>query len=238
MANQSLDSVNKRIRARTYEGPNAVNDLAREICSGLAALSRQPSFVRGLKNGVISDVQGGTTLGVGDPSAANISGGLVQNAQPGLPRNSGAGMLMRRQARIELRTRDVPAMVVTNAVYTDETIRVKLVATTPFKGTDSATMIEVVGDPLGNMADAGMAPDDLTGVEIDAKVTGEMFSPSGDAGIQPPVAGQTIFVTLVEQWEIVTTLSRRYRKNVPTVTRVLKERTATVTNGLVNLVST
>lgn len=234
ISRQSLDAVNKRIGSRTYTDPN---ELAREICAGLAALSRQPSFVRGLSRDVIADIQGGTTLGVGDPSAANLSAVLVQNPQPGIPRNIGSGLRTRRQARIESRVRDVPCMVLENASAGDSEVSVKIVANDVFKSSDAATGIQTVGDPLTQMADAGMDPDDVDGETITATTTGSPFVTPGDDGIQPPVIGQTLFVTLAEQWEVVTVWTRRFRKNLPTVVRTLKSRTCVITNGLVNVVS-
>lgn len=234
ISRQSLDAVNRRIRSRVYTDPN---ELAREITAGLAALSRQPSFVRGLSRDTIADVQGGTTLGVGDPSAAHISDVLVQNPQMGLPRNVGSGLLTRRQPRIEMRVRDVPCMVTEDASAGDSTVEVKIVGADVYKSTDAVTGMEVVGDPLSSLADAGMVPGDVTGEAFTASTSGSPFVTPGDAGIQPPVTGQTLFVTLAEQWECVTTWTRRFRKNLPVVTRVLKSRTAVITNGLVNVVS-
>lgn len=236
MAGQSrtLDSVVKRIRSRTFSDPN---DLAREIAAGIAALARQPSFVRGLSRGTIADIQGGTSLGVGDPSAANISGVLVQNQQTGLPPNVGSGLKVRRQARIETRVRDVPAMVTADAGEGDTSVSVVIVGSNVLKSNDSITGIETVGDPLTVMADAGMSPSLVEGEEIEAVTSGSPFVAPGSNGIQPPVEGQTLFVTLAEQWEVVTSWTVRYRKNIPVVTRVLKSRTCTITNGLVNVVT-
>ena len=57
---QSIDNVVARILGRAYgDDPN---ELAREIADGLSALSRQPSFTRGLSRDTIADIQGGTTL--------------------------------------------------------------------------------------------------------------------------------------------------------------------------------
>lgn len=234
---QSLDTISARIRSKVYTGKNSVNDLAREIASGLSALSRQPSFTRGLARDTIADVQGGTSLGVGDPSASNISDVLVQNPQPGIPRNVGSGLRTRRQSRIEVRNRDCPAIVTVDGAGGDTTVAVKIVAVGVTKSTDAQTGIEVVGDSLSNLVASGTDSVSVVGEEFEASVTGTAFVAAGDNGIQPPVAGQTIFVTLSEQWEVVTTWTNRYRKNLPVVTRVLKERTATITNGLINVSS-
>lgn len=233
-SNKTLDAVSRRIRRQVYTDPN---ELAREIAYGLSQLSRQPSFVRGLSRDTIADIQGGTTLGVGDTSAANLSDVLVQNPQPGIPRNIGSGLRTRRQARIESRVRDVPCMVTANASAGDSTVEIKIVANVPFKSSDANTKIQTVGDPLQEFADAGMEPNDLTGEELTAAVTGSPFVTPGDAGIQPPVIGQTLYVTLAEQWQVETTWTKRYRKNLPVVVRILKSRTATITNGLINVVS-
>jgi len=231
---QSYDTISARIRSKVYKDPN---DLAREIAAGLSALSRQPSFSRGLARDTIADIQGGTTLGVGDPSASHVSDFLVQNPQPGVPRNVGSGLRTRRQSRIEVRTRDCPAMVTEDAAGGDTTIEVKIVAVGVTKSTDAQTGIEVVGDSLSNLVASGTDAASVVGEAFTASVTGTAFVTAGDNGIQPPVAGQTIFVTLSEQWEVVTTWTNRYRKNLPVVTRVLKSRTASVTNGLVNVVT-
>lgn len=231
---RTLDVISARIRSKTYSDPN---ELVADICAGIAAISRQPSFDRGISGNKIADVQGGTSLGVGDPSAGNISDVLVQNPQSGLPRNLGLGLRTRRQARIEMRCRDVPAMVTVTAVEGDSEVQVKIVGSAVYKSTDASTGAETVGDPLTALADAGTDPDAVTGLAMTATLTGMAFVASGSQGIQPPIAGQTIFVTLAEQWEVVTSWTKRHRKNIPFVNRVLKSRTATITNGLVNLVS-
>ena len=230
---RTIDSVTRRITSKVYSDPN---DLAREIAAGLAALSRQPSFSRGLAHDTIADVQGGTTLGVGDPSAAHISDVLVQNPQPGIPNNVGSGLRTRRQSRIETRVREVPAIVTVDAAGGDTTLQVRIVAYGVTKATDSVTGIQVVGDPLANLSESGMDFNEVTGEDMTVTVTGTPFVTAGDEGLQPPVAGQTIFVTLAEQWEVTTTWTRRFRKNMPVVTRVLKQRTGTTKNGLSNIV--
>lgn len=232
---RTLDAISARLRSRTYDDPN---QLVADLCAGIAAISRQPSFDRGLARDVVADVQGGTTLGVGDPSAGNISDVLIQNAQPGIPQNVGLGLRTRRQARIEAKVRDVPAIVTESASEGSTTVTVKIVANTVTKSRDASTGVETVGDPLALLAAAGMDYDAVSGEVMVATVTGTPFVAPGDAGLQPPIAGQTIFVTLAEQWEVTTTWTRRFRKNIPAVNRVLKSRTATITNGLVNLVST
>jgi hypothetical protein len=232
---QSLDTIAARILGRVYS--DDPNDLAREIAAGLSALSRQPSFSRGLARDVLADVQGGTTLGVGDPGATNISGGLVQNPQTGLPRNVGSGLRVRRQSRIEVRTRDCPAIVTETATGGATSVSVKIVGTGTVKRRDTLTQSEVVGDPLATLVDNGTDSSSVVGTEMEASTTGTAFVNAGENGIQPPVAGQTIMVTLSEQWEVTTTWTNRYRKNLPCVTRVLKSTTATVTNGLVNVLT-
>lgn len=228
----SIDSITKRILGRTYSDPN---QLAREVADGLSSLARQPSFTRGLSGGVIADVQGGTTLGVGDPSAARISDVLVQNPQPGIPRNIGLGLRTRRQARVETLVRQLPAIVTENASAGDSVVQVKVVGTGVTKSTDAVTGIQIVGDTLGLLASSGMSHEDVVGEEFEASVSGDQFVTPGNTGLQPPVAGQTIFVTLSEQWEVSTVWTTRFRKNKPTVVRVLKNRTVTVTNGLENI---
>jgi hypothetical protein len=234
ISKQTLDSVTKRIMGRTYTDPN---ELAREMAYGLAALSRQPSFVRGLSRDTIADVQGGTTLGVGDPSAANLSDVLVQNPQPGIPRDIGSGLRTRRQARIESKVRDVPCIVTENATAGASTVEVKIVANGVTKSRDAMTGIQTVGDPLSDLASAGMNPDDVVGEEMTASTSGSPFVTPGSPGFQPPVTGQTLYLTLAEQWESTTTWTKRFRKNLPVVVKVLKSRTATIANGLVNVVS-
>lgn len=228
----SIDTIVARILSKKYDDPNG---LAREIADGLASLSRQPSFTRGLAHDTIADVQGGTSLGVGDPSASRISAVLVQNPQPGVPRNVGSGLQTRRQSRIETLARQMPAIVTEDAQAGDSVVQVKIVGAGVTKSSDSATGIETVGDPLALLASSGTSFDDVVGEEFEATTSGEPFVAVGTSGIQPPVAGQTLFVTLSEQWEVATSWTQRYRKNFPSISRVLKNRTATVTNGLSNI---
>jgi hypothetical protein len=223
ISKQTLDAVTKRITGRTYTDPN---ELAREMAYGLAALSRQPSFVRGLSRDTIADIQGGTTLGVGDNSAANLSDVLVQNPQPGIPRDIGSGLRTRRQARIESKVRTVPCIVTANASAGSSTVQVKIVANGVTKSQDAATGIQTVGDPLSDL-----------GEEVTASTSGSPFVTPGDAGIQPPVIGQTLYIELAEQWESTTSWTKRFRKNHPVVVKVLKSRSFVITNGLINVVS-
>jgi hypothetical protein len=234
ISKQTLDAVTKRITGRTYTDPN---ELAREMAYGLAALSRQPSFVRGLSRDTIADIQGGTTLGVGDNSAANLSDVLVQNPQPGIPRDIGSGLRTRRQARIESKVRTVPCIVTANASAGSSTVQVKIVANGVTKSQDAATGIQTVGDPLSDLAEAGMSADNVVGEEVTASTSGSPFVTPGDAGIQPPVIGQTLYIELAEQWESTTSWTKRFRKNHPVVVKVLKSRSFVITNGLINVVS-
>ena len=198
----------------------STQELADDFIRGLTGLSRQPSLDRGLRNDIITDIQGGTTLGVGDTGAANDSDGLVQNPQPGIPMDVGSGLRTRRQARVESRTRTLPATVVTNAEAGDTTVRVRIASTGTTKGQDSLTKIETVGNL--DMAE---------GVEYDAAMTGQPIVIEGGNGIQPIEAGRTVQVVLTENYEVATTHTVRQRKNIPVVTRVLKSTSAALVNG-------
>jgi hypothetical protein len=114
---------------------------------------------------------------------------------------------------------------------------VKIVANGVTKSRDAMTGIQTVGDPLSDLASAGMNPDDVVGEEMTASTSGSPFVTPGSPGFQPPVTGQTLYLTLAEQWESTTTWTKRFRKNLPVVVKVLKSRTATIANGLVNVVS-
>ena len=195
-------------------------ELADDFIRGLTGLANQPSLERGLRNRIITDIQGGTTLGVGDTGATNDSDGLVQNPQPGIPMDVGSGLRTRRQARVESRTRTLPATVVTAAQAGDTTVRVRIASTGTTKGQDSLTKIETVGNL--DMAE---------GVEYDAAMTGQPIVIEGGNGIQPIEAGRTVQVVLTENYEVTTTHTVRQRKNIPVVTRVLKSSSAALVNG-------
>ena len=223
------DALAKRLRSKVY---SSTEELKKDFLDGLAAIARQPSVDRGLARKVVADVQGGTTLGVGDPNAGNISEYLVQNPQPGIPKDVGSGLETRRQTRVETRTRVLPAVVVEAASSGDPTVRVKVVAEGVGKAVDATTGIEVVGDitsPLGE------AVADVEGVEYLAKMTGQPIVNAGDTGIQPIEAGRTVEVAVSENWEVTTTHTKRGRKSLPVVVRVQKETTACLCNGFATL---
>lgn len=207
---------------------NDTDALARDIAEGIAAVSRTPSVDRGLKGGLVTDVQGGTTAGVGDPSAGNISESLVQNPQPGLPRNTGLGLRTRRQARIETRTRVLPAKVMTSAAAGDDEVHVSILGDSTGKSRDSLTGIEKPADPIAEIQNPVAS---ISGTEGMAKMTGMPIASSGENGPQPIDAGRTVEVVVSEQWEVTTTTTTRFRKNKPSVTRVLKKTSLALVNG-------
>lgn len=214
---RSIDNLIARLNGKVYM---SVDELAADVAAGLSAVAGSQSVSRGLKDDIITDVQGGTTLGVGDTGATNDSDGLVQNQQPGIPMDVGSGLRTRRQARVESRTRTLPATVVVAAEAGDTTVRVRIASTGVTKGQDSLTQIETVGDL-----------DMAQGVEYDAAMTGQPIVIEGGNGIQPIEAGRTVQVVLTENYEVVATHTVRQRKNIPVVTRVLKSTSAALVNG-------
>lgn len=229
MANH-LDSLIKRLRSKDYT--KDLDTLARDLTDGLSALSRQPEVARGLSDGTIADVQGGTSLGVGDPSAGNTSDYLVQNPQPGIPRNIGSGLQTRRQTRIESRTRVLPGKVLTDANAGDSTVNVSVIGDGVGKTTDAVTGIEVVDNLTSHLQDSVST---INGTEYMAANTGLPIVSAGSSGIQPISAGRTVEVVVSEQWEVTTSHIQRFRKSMPTVTRVLKNRTAAIVNGMASV---
>lgn len=220
------DALSKRIRRKVY---GSTEELAKDFADGLAAIARQPSVDRGLQDATIADVQGGTTLGVGDPAAGHVSAYLVQNAQPGQPTNVGSGLLTRRQSRIRNHTRVLAAKVVTAAGAGDTEVEVVIVGADPVKGQDDYTGIQVVANASGGLDDS---VDSIIGKRMMAKMTGQPIVTAGSTGIQPLTAGMTVAVTLTEQYEDTTTWTRRNRKNLPVVTSVKQCDSACLVNGL------
>lgn len=214
---RSIDNLIARLNGKVYM---SVDELAADVAAGLSAVAGSPSVSRGLKDDIITDVQGGTTLGVGDTGATNDSDGLVQNSQPGIANDVGSGLRTRRQSRVESRTRTLPATVVANAEAGDATVRVRIASSGTTKGRDSLTQIETVGNL--DMAE---------GIEYDAAMTGQPIVIEGGNGIQPIEAGRTVQVVLTENYEVATTHTVRQRKNIPVVTRVLKSTSAALVNG-------
>lgn len=220
------DALSKRIRRKVY---SSTEELAKDVADGMSAIARQPLNDRGLENKTIADVQGGTTLGVGDPSASHISDYLVQNSQPGNPKDVGSGLLTRRQSRIRINTRVLAAKVLETAEAGATEVSVMIVGATPVKGTDAATGIEIVANASGGLQDSVV---DITGKQMMALMTGQPIVAAGANGIQPITAGKTVQVALTEQYEDTTTWTRRNKKNKPVVTSVLKSETAALVNGL------
>lgn len=220
------DALAKRIRRKVY---TSTEELAKDFADGLAAIARQPSVDRGLENQTIADVQGGVTLGVGDTAATQTSDYLVQNPQPGQPRNVGSGLLTRRQSRIRTDTRVLAAKVLEDAGAGSTEVSVMIVGATPVKGQDATTGIEVVADANAGLQDS---ISDIIGKQMMAKVTGQPIVAAGATGIQPLTAGMTVSVAVNTQHEDTTTWTRRNRKNLPTVVSVQKCETACLVNGL------
>lgn len=226
----NFDDLAKRLRRKVYpQGQEGVDALARDIAEGLSGIARQPEMARKLTQTTIADVQGGTSLGVGDGAATHDSEYLVQNPQPGLPPNVGAGLEARRQTRIRSTTRTLPAKVKTAAIAGDTEVEVVIVGDTPVMGTDASTMAEVVGSVTDRMSESVGS---IAGTTMMAKVTGQPIVAAGATGMQPIEAGRTVQVVVNEQWEDSTSWTKRNRKNLPLVTPVLKCRTACLVNGL------
>lgn len=213
----TLGELSATLQSKLY---TSVQELADDFARGLSGLARQPLADRGLRNNVVTDVQGGTTLGVGDPSAGRISDVLVQNPQPGIAKNVGSGLKTRRQTRVETLTRVLPGTVMVAAEAGDTTVRVRVSAEGIDKTRDALTQSEVVGDL-----------DISQGTEYDAAMTGQPIVTAGGSGIQPIEEGRTVDVVLTENWEVTTTQTVRDRKNIPTVVRVLRSITAALVNG-------
>lgn len=226
----NLDSIIARLQSKDYGTDN--NALAADITAGIAALARQPQIDRGLKDQTLADVQGGTSLGVGEPSAGKISDYLIQNPQPGIPRDIGSGLRTRRQTRIETRTRVLPGKVMEAASPGYSTVRVSVVGMTTGKTSDPITGIEIVDNLVSPLASSVA---DIQGTEFDAAMTGQPIVSAGSTGIQPVAAGRTVDVAVSEQWEVTTTHTKRHRKSLPVVTRVLKNQSAALVNGLASL---
>ena len=214
---RSIDALIAKLKGKVY---TSTDELATDIAHGLSGVSRNPSTQRGLKNDIMTDIQGGTTLGVGDPGATNDSDGLVQNPQPGIATDVGSGLRTRRQARVETRTRTLPATVVTAAEAGDTTVRVRVAAEGVSKSQDALTQNEIVG-----------SVDMAEGTEYDASMTGQPIVIEGGNGIQPIEEGRTVNVVMSENWEVTTTFTNRDRKNIPVVTRVLKSTSVALVNG-------
>lgn len=228
---ESYDSLAKRLRRKVYK-PDEAGQLAKDFVEGMAAISRQPEVERGLKSTTIADVQGGTTLGVGDPAATHVSDVLVQNPNPGLPHNVGSGLSTRRQSRIRTVTRVLPAKIMEDVSPGQQDVSVTIVADEPGKAIDPTTGIEVVGEAAGEIANGVSS---IVGLQITAKMTGQPVVSAGSTGIQPISAGKTVQVALNESYEDTTTWTRRGRKNLPVITPVLKSRSAVLVNGFAQI---
>jgi hypothetical protein len=222
------DKLAARIRARTFKNPN---DLAREFAAAFSALARQPSVQRGLARDVLADVQGGTKLGVGEPSASHISAPLVTGPQTGKPTQVGS-LQTRHQSRIETKTIELPGIVTQNALAGDRTLQVRVVGKLPFITIDETAGTQVPGDVLKNLAESGINADNVNGTDYVATVTGQPFVSPGSTGWQPPTKGQTVPVTISRQWQVDTVWTKRLRKWVPNVAIRLMQDTATVKNGM------
>lgn len=220
---QSFDAVVARLKTHLYAD---MNELQRDISSALSAIADDPSLLRGLKKDIIADVQGGTTLGVGDPYAGLPSDYLVQNPA-GQPTNVGNGLLTRRQTRVEARIRRLPATVTQNAAFGNTQIEVNIVAQQPAIATDPVTGMQVAGDPM-----AGLTTTPVGGVPATVDVTGQPFVHPRNSGVQPVTAGQSIDVTVADTYEADTTWTSKNggRKWTPNVVRTQKDTVPSIVN--------
>lgn len=221
---QDFDSLVARLRTHLYA---SMDELQRDVSAALSALADQPSLLRGLKKDIVADVQGGTTLGVGDPFAGLPSDYLVQNPA-GHPTDVGGGLLTRRQTRVEARIRRLPATVTQNATFGQQQIEVSIVAQNPAITTDPVTGVQISGDPM-----AGLAPaSPLGGEPGTVDVTGQPFVHPRNSGVQPVTAGQSIDVTMAETYQADTTWTSKNggRTWTPNVVRTNKETVPSIVN--------
>jgi hypothetical protein len=209
--------VAANIKGKSYQSND---DLARDVAQALSSLARLPSQNRALDRTVITDPQGGTTLGVGDPSATHLSSSLVSKPQTGLPTKVGGGLETRLISRVEMRTRTTPARVTSNASAGDTTIPVVVAGIEPHQASDNVTPSKVVDDPFPP----------ASGQTYSATVTGRPLS-SVALGTTPPVAGQIIPVTVSEQWRTDTVATKRGNKWHMNVVRSEKANSAVTCTG-------
>lgn len=223
---QNFDQLAKRLRRKVY---TSVDEVAKDFAEGLAGIDRQNNVSRKLASDTLAGIQGGTTVGVGDPSALQGSDYLVQNPQPGRTPDVGSGLESRRQTRIRESTRVLPAMVTEDAIAGDTEVAVTIVGDGTGKTLDSLTGSEIVANAAQHLADN---PGSIIGTAMMAKVTGQPIVAAGQTGMQPIAAGRTVNVVVTEQYQEDTTWANRQRKNLPTVTPILKCRSACLVNGL------
>jgi hypothetical protein len=216
----SFDTIAARLRSKQYL---TTDQLANDLASALSSLANVPSLDRGLSRDLVTDVQGGTTLGVGDPFAGLDSAPLVQRSA-GKPDVVG-GLNTRQQSRVETQIRRIPGTVVDPASPGQSEIQVKLVGENTGIANDPATGMQTVGDLM-----AGLSTTPVGGDLITVGVTGQPFVASGASGVQPVTAGQSVDVTVTQQWQTDTTYTLRNRKWQPDVQRSLKSESYAIVN--------
>lgn len=220
----ALDTLVARLRSSNWVD---LNDLANCMANVVSGVVKQPTFNRGLHDNVIADTNGGTTLAVGDNSAAKDSVSLAV-PQRMLLQKQGA-VATRQQARAEMVTKTVPAVVLVS--HSDGRIEVALTGTKPKTSIDPLTGNLTSGNPI---SDVRADPADLaSGDVMTVTLAGGPFILTDVHGTELPTVGQTVMVSVSEQSEKRTFWVNRSRRNFP---RVLPGTTtstdATLVNGL------
>lgn len=209
----SNDAVVSRLRSSRF---NNANELAAALAAALAGVGKNQTSKRGLYDDKIVDATGGTKFSVNDQSAARQS---ISTQPPQLMKLRKHGAIAtRRQSRLDILTRTVPAMVTAiDGSGPDATVTVTLVGDKPLMTTDRLTGQNVPGDPLAMLA-GDVA--DISGTSYTLSMSGTPFAGPNmnDVGPRVPTVGQTIMITLAEQSRKITTWTERNGVNTPSVT--------------------
>ncbi len=224
----AVDALVARIRSTNYsEDPN---DLAEVAAVGLSSIARQNTFNRGLHDNTVVDVNGGTTLAVGDNSALQPS---VSLQQPATLRMQQMGVVStRQQGRAQSSIQTVPAKVLAiEGTGPDAILTVALSGNTVTTKANDANQL-VPGDPNSRAYDSAAS---LAAQGETRRVTmaGLPFQTNNTgAGYILPEVGQTIMVTQADTSEKRTIWTNRNRRNFPRVVDYSKSSDVAMVNDL------
>lgn len=223
----SPDAVVARLRSSNWSDPQ---ELGQALAVALSALFRQPTYRRGLHDGVLADKNGGTSIKVGDNAVGRVSQSL-QPPQLGFVIKHGV-IGSRRQARIETEVKTLPGKVLSvEGSGEDAVMTIAVIGDKPIIAIDETTGQNKPGDLIQGLADANI---DVNANTYQVSLTGGIpFTGDADEdhGTSLPSEGQTMQITIAKQYERSAVWSERSRRISPRVHEIETHSGATAVNG-------
>lgn len=221
MANIPQLSELGKLRATDYQ---SINDLRDDLVAALCGVGRKQSVKRGVADRKLIESDGGTILAATDDSIGRPSVDLQQRQTMKYEYHGGIGT--RQQARTDVKTQTVPAVVIgVNGTGADAEVTVLVVGNKPIMYRDTATSQHVPGNPLDAFEFGDYAQSDQYTIRMAGK-------PFASPGLELPVVGDTLMVTISRQSKKITGWADHNRAKQPMIDVVDYAPKATMVNGL------